>query len=73
MVFDARAGGIYHSPADPDVALATQRLAGIEHVAAFDDEIELVGGTHGRPGRRCDAPGQNSGSGRSRKGKKIAP
>ena len=38
---------------DTDIALAAQRLARVEYVAAFDDEIELVVRPHGaarRPG-----------------------
>ena len=31
-----------HAPTDADVALAPQRLAGIEHVAALDHQVELV-------------------------------
>ena len=50
VVFDR----LDHAPADADVAFAPQRLAGIEHVAALDDEIELVVRPHrglraGRP------------------------
>jgi hypothetical protein len=36
-----------HPIADADVAPAPQRLARVEHVAALDDEIELVVRTHG--------------------------
>ena len=39
--------------ADADIAAAAQRLADVEHVAALDDEIELVVRPHGgarRPG-----------------------
>ena len=39
-----------HAPADADVAFAAQRLAGIEHVAALDHEIELVVRPHRRIG-----------------------
>ena len=60
-----------HAPADADVALAPQRLAGIEHVAALDHEIEFVRGTHRRLGGGCQTP-RHHGSGRSRKRKKIA-
>ena len=42
-----------HAPADADVALAPQRLAGVENVTAFDHEIEFVVGTHG--GQRAAA------------------
>ena len=31
-----------HAPANADVALSPQRLAGVEHIAALDHEVELV-------------------------------
>ena len=43
-----------HAPANADVALAAQRLAGIEHVAALDHEVELVV----RPHRGVGAAGR---------------
>ena len=65
MVFDARAAGISvlerldHAPADADVALAPQRLARIEHVAALDDEVELVVRPHRGMGlSRCGGDGR---------------
>ncbi len=45
-----------HAPADADVALAAQRLAGVEHVAALDDEVELVV----RPHRGVGAAGRSA-------------
>ena len=51
LVFDR----LDHAPANADVALAAQRLAGIEHVAALDHEVELVVRSHrgvGAPGDR---------------------
>jgi len=38
------------APADADVAFSPQRLAGIEHIAALDHEVELVIRTHRRAG-----------------------
>ena len=35
-----------HAPANADVALAAQRLAGVEHVAALDHKVELVVRSH---------------------------
>ncbi len=43
-----------HAVADADVAPAAQALAGIEHVAALDDEIELVVRPHGGARRAGD-------------------
>src|SRR5260370_12602964 len=45
-----------HAPANADVAFSAQRLAGIEHGTALDDEIEFVGRPHpgvGVSGERC--------------------
>jgi hypothetical protein len=41
------------SIADADIALAAQVLARVEHVAALDDQIELVVRTHRGEGRRA--------------------
>ncbi len=49
--------GLDHAPANADVALAPERLAGIQHVAALDHEIELVVRPHRGVGRArygCD-------------------
>ena len=46
-----------HAPADADVALAPERLAGIQHVAALDHEVELVVRPHrgiGAARKGCD-------------------
>ena len=43
--------GLDHAPANADVALAPQRLAGIEHIAALDHEVELVVRAHCGTGR----------------------
>ena len=57
MLFEIRSAGDFrlyrldHTPADADVAFAAQRLAGIEHVAALDHEVELVGRPHRRTSR----------------------
>jgi hypothetical protein len=48
--------GLDHAPADADVALPAQRLAGIEYVAALDHEVKLVGGPHRRLGGIRKAP-----------------
>ena len=48
--FRARAASMI-AIADADVALASERLAWIEHVAAFDHQIELVVRSHDRAGR----------------------
>ncbi len=61
-----------HSPANADVAFSPQRLAGIEHVAALDHEVELVGRTHRRLRGICDAPRHHSSCGRSGEAEKIA-
>ena len=45
-----------HAPANTDVAFSPQGLAGVEHVSALDDEIELVVRSHRRVGRTCEAP-----------------
>jgi hypothetical protein len=62
----------HHAPADADVALAPQRLAGIEHVAALDHQIELVGRAHGCVGGCRDAPRHHGGGRRSRQVEKMA-
>src|SRR5215471_6318785 len=51
------------APADADVAFASERLTGIEHVAALDHEVELIIGTDCRIGAlrersRRDASGE---------------
>jgi hypothetical protein len=46
-----------HAPADTDVAFSPQRLTGVEHVAALDNEIELVVRTHRGFGRCGEALG----------------
>jgi hypothetical protein len=51
--------------ADADVALAAQRLARIEHVAALDDEVELVARRHG--GERRPARGERTRGGGEKK------
>ena len=45
-----------HAPANADVALSAQRLAGVEHVAALDHEVELVV----RPHRGVGASGRSA-------------
>ncbi len=81
---DQLAGGIEHAlrarrrdvaldrldqaEADADVALAAQRLARIEHVAALDDEVELVVRPHGGA-RRADGRRERE---RAGGGEKIA-
>ncbi len=57
-----------HAPADADIALALERLAGIEHVAALDHQIELVV----RPHRRMGLLRETSDGGSSRQRKEIA-
>ena len=42
-----------HAVADADVALAAQVLARVEHVAALDDQIELVVRAHRGERRRA--------------------
>ena len=53
-----------HAVADADVAFAAQRLAGVEHIAALDQEVEFVVRPHGgaRAARR-----QSQCSGREQK------
>ena len=54
--------------ADADVALAAQRLARVEHVAALDHEVELVVRPHGGGGRAEAArSGQREGTGGDKK------
>ena len=60
-----------HAEADADVALAAQVLARIEHVAALDDEIELVVRPHG--GARTAAVGRHRECAGSRTGQHVAP
>jgi hypothetical protein len=55
--------------ADADVALAAQRLARIEHVAAFDHQIELVVRSHGRARRTADGAAERK---RRRAAEKLA-
>lgn len=45
------------APADADIASGTQRLAGVEHLAAADHQIVLVGRPHRSPHRRGEADG----------------
>jgi hypothetical protein len=40
-----------HAPANTDIALSPQRLAGVEYVAALDHEVELVVRSHRSIGR----------------------
>ena len=47
---------LHHAVADADVAPAAQPLARVEHLAALDDEVELVVRTH----RGMDRPSRNS-------------
>ncbi|MGY4215120.1 hypothetical protein ACVMFB_001619 [Bradyrhizobium sp. USDA 4522] len=63
LVFDR----LDDAPADADVALAAQRLAGIDDIAVLDHEVELVV----RPHRRSGRPRDGCGSGRSRHFQKI--
>ena len=56
-----------HAPANADVALAPQRLAGIEHVAALDHEVELVV----RPHRGVGGAGRGGDGGRSGQLRKL--
>ena len=56
-----------HAEADSDVAAAAQRLAGVEHVAAFDEQVELVVRSH--CGMRAANP--CSGSKRGSRGEKV--
>ena len=54
--------GLDHAVADADIAPAAQSLARIEHIAALDDEIELIVRPHGGECRRRGA-GQGEGGG----------
>jgi hypothetical protein len=47
---DVRFDRLDHAVADADVAAAAQPLAGVEHVAVLDDEVELVVGAEGEGG-----------------------
>ena len=49
-----------HAPANADVAFSAQRLAGIEHVAALDHEVELVVRAHRGVGRCGEARRHNA-------------
>ena len=51
--------------ADADIAAAAQRLADVEHVAALDDEIELVVRPHGGARRPGHGGGKRERSGRA--------
>jgi hypothetical protein len=56
-----------HPPANADVTFSPQRLAGVEHIAALDHEVELVVRTHRGVGR----PEHGGNGGRSRKAQKF--
>ena len=49
-----------HAEADADVALAAQVLARVEHVAALDDQIELVVRSHRGERRRAGERGRGA-------------
>jgi hypothetical protein len=53
---------------DSDIAAATQRLAGIEHIATLDKQIEFVI----RPHRGMRTANPCSGSKRGSRGKKVS-
>ncbi len=58
--------------ADADVAPCPQRLAGVEHFTALDDEIELVLGPHGGARGMVEACGGRPERGRAGTDEKIA-
>ena len=53
--------------ADADITLAAQRLTRIEHIAALDNQIELVGRPHRGKRRAARRRNQREGSGGSKK------
>jgi hypothetical protein len=68
---DVRLQCLDEAIADADVAFGPEALARVEHLAALDEKIELVVGSHGRQRRAACQPRRGERQGRCRMGHEL--